>query len=135
MLEADEKLVDRQLTGEVIGSFFTVYNALDYGFSENVYVSALVLEMRRRGLQVQRELPVKVYYERQPIAFYRMDVVVEGRLIVEVKSSAAIGEIERRQVLSYLRATTMDLVLLLHFGPKPRFHRFIWTRKNFGTSS
>lgn len=130
-----ERLLDKDLTGIVIGGFYAVYNALDYGFSENVYSNALSLELRRRGLKVEREVPVEVFYAGQPVALFRMDFVVEGRLLLEIKSSAAIGEIDRRQVFNYLRATQFPVALLLHFGPKPDFKRFISTRKQFNSQS
>lgn len=135
MTSGIEKLVEKDLTGIVISGFYTVYNALDYGFSENVYASALSLELRRRGLKVEREVPVEVFYAGQPIALFKMDFVVEGRLLLEIKSSAAIGEVDRRQVFNYLRATQLPLALLLHFGPKPDFKRFISTRKQFNSQS
>lgn len=135
MTSGIENLVDKDLTGIVIGGFYTVYNALDYGFSENVYASALSLELRRRGLKVEREVPVEVFYLGQPIALYRMDMIVERSLLVEIKASPAVGEADRRQVLNYLRATHLPLALLLHFGPKPDVKRFISTRKRFNFQS
>lgn len=86
-------------------------------------------------LQVEREVPVQIFYSGQPVALYRMDMVVEGRLLLEIKSSAAIGETERRQIFNYLRATQLQLALLLHFGPKPDVKRFISAKKQFDSQS
>jgi GxxExxY protein len=134
MIEIDN-LVWKDLTGVVIGGFYTVYNTLGYGFSEHVHSNALTFELRRRGLTVQREVPVQVFYAGEPIALYRMDMVVEGKLLVEIKSSANVAEIERRQIFNYLRATDLPLALLLHFGPKPDVKRFISSKKQFNSQS
>lgn len=130
-MSEEEKLLYRDLTDKVLSAFYAVYNALGYGFLENVYASALSLELRRRGISVEREVLVQVYYAGQPIAHYRVDMLVDRRLILEIKSSAAIGETDRRQLFNYLRSTELKLGLLLHFGPKPAFKRVISTRKNF----
>ena len=107
-----------------------MYNALGYGFWESVYANALVLELGKRNLLVQREVPAQVYYEGQPVAQFRVDMVVQKRLLVEIKSCAKVGEVERRQLFNYLRATDFRLALLLHFGPKPTFSRFLWTPRH-----
>jgi len=130
-----EELLDKELTGEVLSGFYAVYNALGYGFLENVYASALSLELRRRGLTVQREVPVQVYYAGQPIAHYRVDMLVNARLVLEIKATSAIGDPDRRQLFNCLRSTELQLGLLLHFGPKPAFHRSISTRKQFNSQS
>src|SRR5205807_8483400 len=108
--------------------FYAVYNALGYGFSEEVYSRALSLELCKRGLKVEREVPVEGFYLGQPVALYRMDMVVEQRLLLEIKASAAVGELDRRQIFNYLRATVLSLALLLHFGPKPYVKRYISPR-------
>lgn len=135
MTERIEKLLYKELTHVVIGAFYAVYNALGYGFLESVYAAALTLELRRRGLQVKREVPVTVYYLSEPVAHYRVDMLVEGKLMVEIKSCAQVGEIERRQVYNYLRSTNIKLALLLHFGPKPFHYRYISTNKQFNSQS
>lgn len=119
------KLVDRELTHEIIGAFYTVYNALGYGFLESVHSNALSFELRLRGLGVQREKPVEVQYLGHPVGFYRMDIVVEDRVLLEIKSTAALSEADRRQLFNYLRASSQNVGLLLHFGPKPAYERFI----------
>lgn len=128
-MQQDSKLIEEELTGETIGGFFTVYNALGYGFWESVYANALTVELTKRGLLVEREKLVQVYYENQPIAQFRLDMLVENRLLVEIKSCSKVGEVEHRQLFNYLRATDFEIALLLHFGPKPAFNRFVWTKK------
>jgi GxxExxY protein len=126
MTDDGVELLDKELTGAVIGDFQTVYNTLGYGFAEAVYSNALSLELRLRGLKLERERPVEVFYRGQPMGRYRTDMIVEGRLLVEIKASIAIVEADRAQVFNYLRATDLPLALLLHFGPnKPQAKRFI----------
>ena len=84
-------LVDEALTREVIGAFYKVYNTLGHGFLESVYSRALYIELRRRGFVVQREVTVTAFYEQYPVGHFRVDLLVEGRLAVELKS----GQINR----------------------------------------
>jgi GxxExxY protein len=124
-------LIDKELTGSVIGGFYDVYNAFGFGFNENVYASGLTMELGQRGLVVQREVPKQVYYNGQPIAIYRVDMLVENRLVVEVKATKLLVEADHKQLFNYLRVTDLQLGLLLHFGPRPRFFRVISTYKPF----
>jgi len=119
------KLLHKELTGEILGGFFTVYNALGYGFLEHVYSNALSLELRNRGLRVEREVAVEVQYEGQPVGRFRMDMVVDKQAIIEIKSCASIGQGELRQLHNYLRAANLPVGLLLHFGPTPDFKRLV----------
>ena len=125
----NKEIVEKELSYEIVGAFYTVYNALGYGFLENVYANALSLELRMRNLEVQREVPIDVLYEGQCVGRYRMDMLVEGRVLIETKASAAIGAAENRQLLNYLRASRLPVALLLHFGPKPWYKRLVWTGK------
>ena len=117
--------MDKELTGGVIRGFLRVYSALDYGFAEPVYANALSFELRRSGLKIEREKTVAAFYEGQQVAFYRTDIIVEGRLLIEVKASPVLTGADKRQVFNYLRSTNLKLALLLHFGPKPTVKRFI----------
>jgi len=118
-------LLHRELTKSIIGAFYRVYDKLDYGYFENVYCGALTLELRRRGHRVQREVRVPVYYDGVIVARYRMDFVVDGAVVLDVKSTRRLPDEAHRQLLNYLRCTNYDVGLILHFGPKPQFHRLI----------
>jgi GxxExxY protein len=124
MTAKHQKLVEEDLTREIIAAFYTVYNALGYGFLESVYANALALELRLRNLKVLREVPVEVLYMGQRVGFYRMDQVVEGKVLIEIKSTTTIGDADRRQIFNYLKASPLLVGLLFHFGPKPAFERF-----------
>jgi GxxExxY protein len=120
-----EHLPQGRLTGAVIGAFFEVYNSLRFGFLEMVYARALELEFLARGIPHVREAALDVSYKGRRIALYRADFLVGGRLVVELKASQSVGDPDKRQLLNYLRATGMQVGLLLHFGPEARFHRVI----------
>jgi len=119
------ELLFKDLTYEIIGAFYAVYNALGYGFLESVYRNALVVELQRRGLKVSQEVAIEVHYLGRVVGLYRMDVVVEGKILIEVKSGAILAPYDRRQLFNYLRASKLAVGLLLHFGPKPAHHRLI----------
>jgi GxxExxY protein len=125
------QLVHQELTHEVIGSFFSVYSTFGYGFVETPYVNALALELHARGLQGRREAPIELFYKGRKVGFYRADLIVEDKVLVETKASAALGEADNRQVFNYLRASKLTVGLLLHFGPTPNHKRFVWTGKHF----
>lgn len=135
MTTVNEEPVEKDLSYEIVGAFYTVYNALGYGFLESVHANALSLELQSRNLKVQREVPVEVLYEGQRVGLYRMDMLVEGRVLIEVKSCASVGQTDNRQLFNYLRASRLRLAILLHFGPKPAYKRFVWTGKQFDAQS
>jgi GxxExxY protein len=124
------------LTRSVIGAFYKVYNTLGFGFLESIYAGALELELRDRGHQVGREVLVRVYYGEHQVGSQRLDMVVDEVLVVETKSTTVLSKNAPRQVLNYLRATNLEVGLLLYFGPDPAVFRFAATnnRKRFGCS-
>lgn len=124
---ARTKLIQDRLTYSVIGAFYEVYYALGFGFLEHVYIAPLIRELRNRGHALGREVSVPVFYKGEEIARQRLDMIVDRNLVVEVKSTRELHEGAVRQLANYLRATNLELGLLLHFGPKPRFHRVICT--------
>jgi GxxExxY protein len=125
-------LLHGDLTATIIRCFFESYNKLDYGFLENVYKAALQKELRKAGVRVLREVATPVLYDNEIIAHYRIDMLVDGLIVVEIKSSATIAPGADRQVYNYLRATQLEVGLLLHYGPRPTFKRFLCTRDRKG---
>jgi GxxExxY protein len=118
-----EPLLEAETTKHVIASFFEVYNTLGFGFLERVYADALEIELVERGRSVQREVMVPIFYKGRKISSQRVDMVVDGRVLVELKSTSVLQVDAERTFSNYLRASTMAVGLLLHFGPKPRFKR------------
>ena len=122
---ARNELIEERLTHSVIGAFYEVYNTLGYGFLEHLYKAALERELRDRGHRVGREVYVLVIYKGQPLGRQKIDLIVDDTLVVEIKSTQSLHESATRQIYNYLRATNLTVGLLLHFGPKPNFHRII----------
>lgn len=119
----DTWLAEEELTQLIIGAFFRVYNKLGFGFLEHVYTAALERELRRLGLRVAREYSVRVYYDGVELCQQRLDFVVNERVVIEIKSTTELHRAAPRQLLSYLRATNLEVGLLLHFGPEAKFYR------------
>lgn len=122
------RLVEEDLTKSIIGAFFEVYNQLDFGFLEAIYVEALARELTGRGHVVEREVKVMVSYKGDTVDLQRIDMLVDSRVVLEIKSTHDLPRTSHRQLLSYLRGSTLQLGLLLHFGPKSAFFRIIQTR-------
>jgi GxxExxY protein len=123
------ELVEGELTKAVIGTFFDVYNHLGFGFLERLYVMAIERELLAQGHRVGREVAVPVFYKGDHLGFQRIDMIVDDVLIVEVKSTQVLHASASRQVYSYLRATSLEVGLLLHFGPEPKFYRHVLSNK------
>ena len=112
-------LSEEPLTHSIIGAFYEVYSELGFGYLESVYLAALERELRDRGHAVAREYSVRVFYKGEEIAWQRLDLVVEGRIVVEVKATALLPPVTERQLFNYLRGSRMEVGLILHFGYKP----------------
>ena len=105
-----------QLTKKIIGCAIKVSNTLGIGFLEKVYENAFVLELKRADLSVEQQKPLSVFYEGVIVGEYLADVVIEGRVIVELKAVQAIDNLHQAQLLNYLRATGIPTGLILNFG-------------------
>lgn len=104
-------------TEQIIEAFYTVYNTLGYGFLEKVYEEALVCEMAYVGLVVQQQEPLEIFYRGKKIGAYFADVLVNEIVIVEIKAAEALSLAHEAQLLNYLKATDIEVGLLLNFGP------------------
>ncbi|MDE3128655.1 MAG: GxxExxY protein [Gemmatimonadota bacterium] len=118
-------LKEAETTNAVIGAFYDVYNALGYGFLEGLYLEALERELVARGHRVGREVHVPVFYHGAELGRQRLDMVVDEKVVVEAKATEALHPIATRQLFAYLRAIRLEVGLLLHFGPRPRFRRVV----------
>lgn len=133
MIKRPGGLAEEHLTRSIIGAFYDTYNALGEEFLESVYASAFEKELVARGHAVAREVGVRVFYKGDAIAWQRLDMVVDGKVVVEIKSGSALPPTATRQLLNYLRATKLEVGLLLHFGPKPRHYREYSPNERLGT--
>ncbi|MEO6210361.1 MAG: GxxExxY protein [Gemmatimonadaceae bacterium] len=119
------ELLEAELSRSIVAVFFDVYNYFGYGLSERISAGALAYELRDRGHLVSRELVVDVRYKDRHVATQRLDMVIDDALVVEIKSTEKLSPADRLQLINYIRATKFEVGLLLHFGPAPRFERFI----------
>ena len=117
---------ESELTGDIINAFYHVYNQLGYGFLEKVYENALVHELRKRKHEVVQQAPIKVRYDGAIVGEYFADLLVNGAVILELKAAVAIAPEHEAQLLNYLKATDIDVGLVLNFGPEPQIKRKIF---------
>jgi GxxExxY protein len=111
------------LTEKIIGVFYEVYNELGFGFLESVYREAMRMALGQAGLPVEAEVPVPVSFRGEVVGVFRADLVVDGRIVVELKTAESISKVHEAQVLHYLRASAMEVGLVMNFGPSARFRR------------
>ena len=123
-----------EITRSILQAFYQVYNTLGYGFLEKVYENALAHELCQQGMAVQQQRPIEVYYDGVCVGQYFADLCVEDVVIVEIKAAEVLRPEHEAQLLNYLKATSVEVGLLLNFGPKPAFARKIFTndRKGIG---
>lgn len=116
-----------EITDRIIKCFYTVYNKLGFGFLEKVYQNALTYELEKAGLFCERQKQIKVFYDDLIVGEYFADVVVENKVILELKASECLIEAHEFQLINYLKATDVEVGLLLNFGKKPEIRRKIFT--------
>ncbi len=121
----DSNYKHSELTDTVIGVFYEVYNELGFGFLESVYRNSLRLALLEKGLSVEQEVAVSVFFRGHNVGDFRADLVVNGNILVELKTADQIVAAHESQVLNYLRSTALELGLILNFGPKPQVRRLL----------
>jgi len=117
----------QDVTERIIRCFYEVYNTLGYGFLEKVYERAMVKELVADGLQLRSQFPIKVYYKGDEVGDYFADIVVNDLVVLELKAAESVVEEHELQLINYLKATEMEVGLLLNFGKKPEVRRKIFT--------
>lgn len=123
------RLLHGELSHEILGAFFSVHTTLGHGFLEAAYQYALVAELRTRRLAVATEVPVRIRYKGGIVGEYRADLVVARTVIVECKVAEFLTTVHEAQLLNYLKASGLELGLLLNFGPRATFRRLIRSSK------
>ena len=126
MLRRSIELIHSELTEKIIGVFYDVYNELGYGFLESTYAEATVIALEQAGLVVQREYPVPVWFRGVRVGQYFADVMVNEKILLELKTARNIDSAHEAQLLYYLRATEIEVGLLLNFGVRPQFRRLLF---------
>jgi GxxExxY protein len=110
----------------IIGSFYDVYNELGYGFLESVYEESLVVALRASGMTVDRQVPIPVWFRGVKVGDFRADLLVNHEVLVELKACRTLESAHEAQLLHYLKATEIEVGLLLNFGQRPQFRRLLF---------
>jgi GxxExxY protein len=114
------------LTERIIRVFYDVYSELGNGFLESVYEESMMIALRQEGIDASRQVPVAVSFRGYRVGDFRVDLLVENKVLLEVKCVRALEAAHEAQVLHYLKSTDVEVALLLNFGPRPNFRRFIF---------
>jgi len=124
-MESDlANLKHRELTEKIIGAFYDVYNELGHGFLESVYEKALAIA--QAGMKVEQQVPVSVWFRGQQVGDFRADMLIDRNVLLELKAARTIEQAHEKQLLNYLRATDIEVGLLLNFGINPQFRRLVY---------
>ncbi len=122
-------LLHNELTSLILKTYYEVYNELGYGFLEKVYQNALLIELKKKGLDVIPNKKIMVYYKGENVGDYYADIIVNNTVILELKAAEYIIDQFENQLLNYLKGTNCEIGLLLNFGKKPEFRRKIYENK------
>jgi len=120
-------MLQRHLTKKIIKAYYEVYNELGYGFLESVYEESLIIALKKMNLKAISQQPISVYFKNFIVGNFIADVIVEDRVIIELKAVEHILPIHEAQLLNYLKATNIEIGLLFNFGSKPEFKRYIFS--------
>jgi GxxExxY protein len=114
-----------QVTERVLKVFYEVYNELGSGFLESVYHAAFAIALGEAGLRIENEVPVPVLFHGRIVGDFRADLVVNSCVLIEIKATQALDRVHEAQVLNYLKATPIEVALLVNFGSRPQFRRLL----------
>lgn len=118
-----------ELTDKIIKAYYQVYNTLGYGFLEKVYENSMFIELKKMGLYVKKQQNITVFYENEEVGDYFADLIVDEKVIVELKAAEGLCEEHECQLINYLRATEIEVGLLLNFGKKPELRRKVFSSR------
>lgn len=127
MINTKDQMLHKEITDKILRAYYTVYNELGFGFSEKCYENALLYEMRNSGLSCEQQQPIKVYYKESLVGEYFADIIVEEKVIIELKAAATLVPEHEVQLINYLKSTDMEIGMLLNFGRDPKFRRLIFS--------
>lgn len=120
-------MILEEITKKILKAYYRVYNELGYGFLEKVYGNAMTVELAKMDVPVEQQKNIKVYYGGVQVGDYYSDLLVDGAVIVELKAAESLRKEHEVQLINYLRATDIEVGLLLNFGKKAEFKRKIFT--------
>ena len=116
----------KDITDKIIRAFYNVYNALGFGFLEKVYENAMIIELCALNVNCEKQKPIDVYYKGKKVGEYFADIIVENKVIIELKAAEGLIPEHEAQLLNYLKATDIEVGLLLNFGKTPQIKRQIF---------
>lgn len=126
MIKTDSKLLFAEITDKIIASAYDVYNKLGFGFSEKVYENALMIKLKQKELPVIQQAPINVYFETQLIGEFFADILVDNKIILELKAVSVHSKAHEAQLINYLKATGKKVGLLINFGEKLKIVRRVF---------
>jgi GxxExxY protein len=130
------RLLHRELTGEIIGAYFDVYNAMSRDYPEYIYENAMHHELRERGIRCRQQPEYQIFYKHKLAGLQQLDLFVDDKVVIEVKHTPTLLKIHQAQLISYLKATGETVGLLVNFGGKqPEFERFAYTMHSISPTS
>lgn len=127
-MNKDSNFLYKELSEKIIGAFYAVYDEMGYGFLEKVYELALLKELELRNIPAENQVTIKINYKNEYLCDYVLDTIVDRKIILELKAAESLANIHTAQLLNYLKATDFKVGLLLNFGLKPEFKRFVFTK-------
>jgi len=122
-------LIHKEITEMIIKSYYKVYNTLGYGFLEKVYENAMAIELCKIGFEVKCQCPITVFYDSEIVGAYYADIIVNDLVVTELKASNALLEEHECQLINYLKATEIELGLLMNFGKDADYKRKVFMNK------
>lgn len=122
-------MLHEEITDKIIKSYYKVYNTLGFGFLEKVYEKALAIELKKNGLEVKCQYPITVMYDKTVVGEYFADLIVNNLVVIELKAVKQLAEEHECQLINYLKATHIELGLLMNFGKEPEYKRKIYMNK------
>jgi GxxExxY protein len=120
-------MINQEQTSVIIKCFYKVYNTLGFGFLEKVYENAIFHELINNGIKCSKQVPITVYYDGIPVGSYYADLIVEDKIIIELKAAETLIDEYEHQLINYLKATKIKVGLLLIFGKDPQFKRKVFS--------
>jgi GxxExxY protein len=124
-----ENYLHSDLTEKIIKAYYKVYNTLGFGFLEKVYENAMSIELRKSGLRHSKQYPIDVYYDEEKVGSYFADIIVVNDVIIELKAAESLCEEHEAQLINYLKATDVEVGLLLNFGKEPEIRRKVFSKE------
>jgi GxxExxY protein len=124
-----ENYKHQELTQVIIQVFYEVYNELGHGFLESVYQEAMLIALRQKGMTVEAQRPMPVWFRGGKIGDFRPDLIVGDAVVVELKAARTLEPVHEAQLLNYLRASELEVGLLLNFGPAPKIKRMVFANE------